>query len=181
MAKLSTKEFKKRVQKVSVLLLDVDGILTSGLVNILGNGDEIYTFNVYDGYGIKLWSRAGFKVGFITGRGAEAVKRRAEKLGVDFLYQNSGDKLQICQEIAKKEEFSLENAVFFGDDLQDLPALKNVGLAIAPPNARKEVKKVAHYVTKAKGGDGAVRELIEMLLDMKGLWKDIISQERIFS
>lgn len=181
MNKISKKELISRIRKIKLLLLDIDGILTSGLVNILANGSEIYTFNVYDGYGIKLWQRAGFKTGFMTGRGAEAIRHRAKKLGVNFLFQNSGDKLEICEKLAKRERISLKEIAFVGDDLQDLSLLKKVGLAISVPNARKEVLSHAHYVSKLKGGEGAVREIIEFLLKAKGLWDNIITQDRIYS
>ncbi|HEY4486793.1 MAG TPA: HAD hydrolase family protein [Candidatus Paceibacterota bacterium] len=178
---MTSQELIQKAKKVKIILFDVDGILTSGLVNIMPDGSDLYTFNVYDGYGIKLWQRAGFKTGFITGRGALPVKHRADKLGVHYLYQNSGDKLFICEEIAKKEEVSLDEIAFMGDDLQDLSALRNVGFAATVPNGRKEVIESAHYVTEQKGGDGAARELVEFLLQSKGLWEEIIAQERILS
>jgi|SRR3989344_1701292 len=181
MANKKKVKLSKKAEKIKVLLLDVDGILTSGLVHIFEDGSEFYSFSVHDGYGIKLWQRAGFKVGFITGRGAGSVKHRAKKLGVHYLFQNSGDKLALCEELMKKEKFGIHEIAFMGDDLQDLPLLKKVGFGASVSNGRKEVLGAVDYVTKRKGGDGAVREIVEFLLKSKGLWDDIVSQERILS
>lgn len=179
--KIAKKILLNKARKVKILLLDVDGILTSGLVHVLTDGNEFYTFNVYDGYGIKIWQRAGFKTGFITGRGATAVKHRADKLKVNYLYQNAEDKVAICEEIAKAENVSLKEIAFVGDDLQDLPLLRKVGFAVSVPNGRKEVMQNSHYVTKLRGGDGAVREIVEFILRSKGLWHKITQQDRILS
>lgn len=179
--KPTIKQLTLRAKKVKMLLLDVDGILTDGIVHILPDGEEFYSFNVYDGYGIKLWQREGFRCAFITGRGARAVLVRATKLGVHHVYQNAGDKLAICEEIAKNEGIALSEMAFMGDDIQEIPALKNVGLAISVPNGRAEVHAVAHMVTKTSGGHGAVREVVEFLLKAKGLWKSIVGAERISS
>lgn len=178
---ISKKQLAARARGIKILLFDVDGILTDGRVRILGNGEEIYTFNVYDGYGIKLWIRAGFVTGFITGRGAAPVKYRAKKLGVKYLYQNSGDKLSIAEEICRLEHVDLSEVAYVGDDLQDLALLRAVGFPIAVVNAVPEVKRAVRYVTKRAGGDGAGREIIELLLKAKGLWEAIASQDRLLS
>lgn len=170
-----------KTKKIKLLLLDVDGILTSGSVHIFGDNTEMYTFNVQDGYGIKLWRRAGFKIGFITGRHSDAVEHRAKKLGVDYLYRNVSDKVAICENIIKEEGLSMGEVAFMGDDLQDLALLRRVGLAVTVPNARDEIKQEAHIITESKGGEGAVRDVIELLLKEKGLWEDIIGQDRILS
>lgn len=179
--KITKDQLTKKARKIKVLLLDVDGILTDGIVHILPDGEEFYSFNVYDGFGIKLWQRAGFRCAFITGRGAKAVLARAKKLGVHYVYQNAGDKLAICEEIAQKEGLDLSEISFVGDDIQDVPALRSVGLAVSVPNGRNEAHIVAHLVTKASGGAGAVREVVELLLHAKGLWEDIVGADRISS
>lgn len=176
-----TEKIKKRIEKIKILMLDVDGVLTDGMVNILGDGKEMYVFNVYDGYGVKLFRRAGFKVGFITGRISDAVEERAKQLEVDFLYRGASDKVAIINRLAKQEGISMDEICFMGDDLQDLTLLKDVGLSVSPSNAREEVKKAVHHVTKLRGGDGAVRELVEFILKNRGLWKEIVGHERILS
>lgn len=180
-SKRQLNEAREKAKKVKLLVLDVDGVLTSGSVNIFNDGSEMYTFNVYDGYGIKLWRRAGFKVGFITGRNSDAVTKRAEKLGVDFVFKNVSDKLSLCEDIIKKEKLDMSEVAFIGDDLQDLTLLKKVGLAMAPANVHFEVRKSVHYISPMYGGSGAVRDCIEFILKVKGFWEDIVNQERILS
>lgn len=179
--KAATKSLKDRAKDIKLLMLDVDGVLTTGMVNIFGDDREMYTFNVYDGYGIVLWKRAGFKSGFITGRNSDAVAKRAEKLGVDFLLRGASDKLALCQEIAKKEGLDMSEIAFVGDDLQDISLLRHVGLAMSPANLRPETRKYVHYISPLNGGDGAVRDCIEFMLKAKGLWEGIVSQDRILS
>lgn len=175
------KNFSDKIKKIKVLLLDVDGVLTPGHVFIGPDGNEMQVFNVYDGYGMKLWKRAGFKVGFISGRKSNAVIHRAQKLGVDFLYQDASDKLAIFEEIAKNEGINAEAIAFVGDDLQDLSILRKAGFAIAVSNAMPEVKKAAHLVTRKSGGGGAVREAIEYMLKKKGLWNKFVEDKRLLS
>ena len=177
----NSQNIKNLAKDIKILILDVDGILTDGLVHIFGDGREMYEFNVYDGYGIKLWRRAGFKVGFLTGRVSDAVEFRAKQLEVDFLFRGASDKVSLIEKLAKEERVTMKNICYLGDDLQDLALLKKVGLSVSVPNAREEVKKYVHYVTSLKGGGGAVRELIEKLLKEKDLWDGIINQGNILS
>ena len=170
-----------KIKKIKVLLLDVDGVLTPGHVYIGHDGNEMQIFSVYDGYGIKLWKRAGFKVGFVSGRKSGAVESRAKKLGIDFLYLDTSDKLAVCEELSKKEGIKIENIAFMGDDLQDLSILRKAGFAIAVSNAMPEVKKAAHYITRKSGGSGAVREAIEHMLKNKGLWDKFVKDKRLLS
>ncbi len=174
-----SKNLEEKIKQVKILLLDVDGILTDGSVHIFGDDSEMYSFDVQDGYGIKLWRRAGFKVGFITGRHSDAVEHRAKKLGVDYLFRSASDKVAIAENILKDEGLQFEDVAYMGDDLQDLPLLKEVGLSVTVPYGRDEVKKIADIETSREGGNGAVRELVELILKKKGLWEDIVSQDRI--
>jgi len=175
------KNLSEKIKKIKVLLLDVDGVLTPGHVFIGPDGNEMQVFSVYDGYGIKLWKRAGFKVGFVSGRKSDAVAHRAKKLGIDFLHLNTSDKFAVCEELAKKEGLKMENIAFCGDDLQDLPVLRKAGFAIAVSNAMAEVKQSAHYITRKSGGSGAVREAIEYMLKSKGIWDKFVEDERLLS
>jgi 3-deoxy-D-manno-octulosonate 8-phosphate phosphatase (KDO 8-P phosphatase) len=180
-SKTNEGDCKERAQNAKLLLLDVDGVLTSGFVHIFGDDTEMYTFNTYDGYGIKLWRRAGFKVGFMTGRHSDAIAHRAKKLGADFLFQDAGDKLAICKNLTKEEGLKMEEVAFMGDDLQDRALLRKVGFSVAPANARPEILEMVDYTTVCRGGEGAVRELIEVILKAKGLWAEILKQEKILS
>ena len=165
---------KKSAQKIKLLLLDVDGVLTDGSIYLRPDGRELYVFNIYDGLGIKLWREAGFKIGLVTGRGGEALKMRAESLGVDFLFENVSDKLLVCEELLKKENIEFSEVAFMGDDLQDISSMKRSGFALAPNNAREEVKKIADYVSDIEGGRGAVRDCIEFILKEKGIFDEIV-------
>lgn len=174
-------ELLERAKKIKLLLLDVDGVLTPGQLYFLGAMQEIYVFNVYDGYAMKLWKRAGFKSGFVTGRISEAVESRSSKLGVDFLYMSVADKVAVCEEIAKKTGLDWSEIAFVGDDLQDLSVLRKVGFAASVANGREEVKKEVHYISPFKGGEGAVRDIVEFLLKSKGKWEEVLAQDRILS
>ncbi|MBM4175104.1 MAG: HAD-IIIA family hydrolase [Ignavibacteria bacterium] len=159
------KEVKEKLKKIKMLILDVDGVLTDGSIVYSSGGEEVKTFNVHDGYGIEKLHHEGIKVGIITGRNSAIVEKRAKDLKITDVAQGTIDKIPPAESFAKKYKFSLDNIAFMGDDLFDIPLLQKVGLSAAPKNARKEVKRIVHIVTKHEGGKGAVRELIDMILD----------------
>jgi 3-deoxy-D-manno-octulosonate 8-phosphate phosphatase (KDO 8-P phosphatase) len=154
---------------IKILFLDVDGVLTDGKV-ILGKHEEFRNFNVLDGLGIHIAKGAGLTVILITGKTCDAVERRALELGIEC-HQGVINKLELVNRILSKVGVSAENAAFVGDDLPDLAPMKAVGLPIAVQSAVAEVKKVAKAVTSARGGEGAVREAIEMILRKEGRWE----------
>ncbi len=169
-AMIKKKELKARASNISLLLMDVDGVLTKGDVIIHDDGTETKIFNVQDGHGIRLAHRAGLRTGIITGRKSKAVEYRGRDLGIEILYQQSHDKLKDFLEITSTLGIADEQIAFIGDDVTDMPVMRRVGLAVAVANARKEVKAIAHFVTKCSGGSGAVRELIELILKATGKW-----------
>ncbi len=175
---LNRKELLERAARIKLLLLDVDGVMTRGEIIIHPDGRESKIFNVQDGHGIRLAHRAGLKTGIITGRESEAVEHRARDLGIEIVCQRRFDKLGTCLEVAQSTGIPLEEIAFVGDDLTDVPTMRSVGLAFAVANARPEVKERAHYVTAAEGGQGAVREVIELLLKAGGRWESVT--ERYF-
>ncbi len=158
------KQLADRLKNIKMLLLDVDGVLTDGSIIYTSNGAELKIFNAHDGYGITKAIESGIRVGIITGRSSEAVERRAKELGIVDLYQGSVDKMTPYKEL--KEAYSLRDGeiAYIGDDMFDIPLLSEVGFSAAPTSARREVKRVVHYVTKASGGNGAVREVIDLIL-----------------
>ncbi len=163
------KSFSKRtLRKISILLLDVDGVLTDGRIYYGDNGTEHKAFDAHDGYGITRAMEHGLKIGFITGRQSSIVERRARELGVTDVFQNSVNKVAAFEQVKSKYKIDDDEAAYMGDDLFDLPLLKKVGLSIAPKNAVEEVKDSVDFVTKAKGGRGAVREAIDMILEAQG-------------
>jgi len=164
-----------KVEKIRLVLLDVDGVLTDGSL-ILGNHEEYKIFHVQDGLGIKLLQKAGIKVGFLTGRRSESVSNRARELSIDFLYQGVTDKLKMLDELIAETHFKFDEICYAGDDFPDLPVLKKVGFSVTVPNARDEVKQVVDCVTEHSGGRGAVRELSELILKTQGKWETQFKQ-----
>jgi 3-deoxy-D-manno-octulosonate 8-phosphate phosphatase (KDO 8-P phosphatase) len=155
----------KRIKQIKWLLCDVDGVLTDGGVYLIGPFFEAKRFNIQDGMGITLARRAGLKVGFITGRKSFAVKRRAKELHIDYLSQGEPNKEKSLDMFLRQAQVATEEIAYIGDDIQDIPILKRVGLPIAVQNARREVKDICLYVTSAEGGHGAVREVVEWILE----------------
>jgi 3-deoxy-D-manno-octulosonate 8-phosphate phosphatase (KDO 8-P phosphatase) len=162
--------------------MDVDGVLTDGRIWLHsepdGTATEIKGFSAYDGAGLKMASACGLRTGVITGRESAAVTRRAREAEIEFVYQGQAEKTAAFEEILRKAGVSESEVAYIGDDLPDLPILARVGLAIAVANAVPEVKKTAHYVTKTRGGDGAAREAIELILKVQGRWAQAIRESR---
>lgn len=173
---------KKRAAKIRVVLMDVDGTITDGSVTLLSQPDgtalEIKTFDAHDGQGLTLGRTAGLRMGVITGRESAALRRRMNELGVEFVYEKQGHKIAAYEEILKKAGVKEDEVAFLGDDLPDLTVMRRCGLAVAVKDAVAEVKQAAHYTTAAKGGKGAARELIELVLRSKGVWEQMIDQAR---
>ena len=168
----------RRAKKIRLLLMDVDGVLTDGHIYLQslpdGGAAEMKVFSAYDGAGLKLAHRMGLKTGFITGRDSAATTRRAREASVDYVYQGRAEKLGAYEEIVRRAGVVDEAVAYIGDDLPDLPALHRAGLAVAVVNGVPEVKRAAHYVTKKAGGEGAVREVIELILKAQGKWDEAI-------
>lgn len=162
------KGIAKRIRQIQMLLLDVDGVMTDGGVILGPGGLELKRFGAQDGVGIALAKLAGLRVGIITGRNTDAVKRRARELKIDVVRQGIFYKEEAYEKILEKYGLRDEEIAYIGDDLLDIPVLQRVGFAVAVANGVKEVKKVSHYVTKKKGGEGAVREVVDLLLDGMG-------------
>ena len=170
------KSLKDKVKKVKLLVLDVDGILTDSKIIVDDQGHEKKHFNVYDGFGIVLFQRQGFKVAIISARASEAVKARAKDLKINRVYLNVRNKLNVYQRLIKSLRLKDDEVCFMGDDLPDLALIQTVGLAVTVPNAREEVKASADFVTSTRGGEGAVRETVEIILKEKGLWDSVVKE-----
>lgn len=167
---------QERLRKIRLLLLDVDGVMTDGRIIYDSHGAETKAFNVKDGHGIKLLQRAGVRVGIVTGRQSEVVDMRARELGIDIVYQGAKDKLVSFQEILANLNIAEEEVAYMGDDFPDLPVLRRVGWGAAPADAMDEIKSVVHYVTSRSGGDGAVREICDLLLRASGKWPEVTAR-----
>lgn len=171
-------ELRRRAERVRLILMDCDGVLTDGRIILLPEGDEIKFFSALDGQGLKLAARAGLHTGIITIRRSRALERRAAELHVHHLYQDVKNKLDAYRAVLADEAVTDEAVAYIGDDLPDLPPMSRAGLAIAVGNAVEEVKQAAHYVTRAQGGQGAVREAIELILKAQGKWESLLAEYR---
>ena len=167
-------KLQAKIEKIRMVLFDVDGVLTAGEIIFDDNGVESKVFNAQDGVGIKYLIRCGLKTGIITGRTSKAVEFRANELGIVDVYQKALDKVLVLEKILQAHSLSAEEICYVGDDLADIPVLRRVGLAVAVENARDEVKEFAHYVTRIPGGKGAAREVAELILKAQNKWEGLM-------
>mgnify|MGYP000212133578 CR=1 FL=1 len=163
---------EEKLKKIILVVMDVDGVLTDGRIILGSDGQEFKCFNVKDGHGIVLLHRAGIKTALITGRQSEAVEKRARELKIPLVFQNSKNKLETYQELKAATHAQDHQIAYIGDDLVDIPIMKRAGVAVAVADAHPQVKEVAHLVTEAPGGKGAVREFIELLLKAQDKWEE---------
>lgn len=171
-AAISRASLPARLQRIKLLLCDVDGVLTDGSV-FIGGEHELKRFNIKDGLGLVLLRRAGLKVGWVSARPSPATTLRAEELKIDFLVQlgDGTTKAVAIEKLLRQENFSWQDTCFVGDDIVDLGPLLRAGLAVAVQDGMAEAKAAAHYITQAAGGHGAVREVVEMILRTQGKWR----------
>lgn len=171
-----------RAARVRLLLTDVDGVWTDGrMVYVPGMGDDIIetkAVSALDGQGFRWWHAAGLASGIISGRESPGITFRAQMLGVTYIYQNRLEKIAPYEEILAAAGVDDDEVAYIGDDLPDTPLLRRVGFGAAVANARDEVKATADYVTLARGGDGAVREVIELILRARNQWQDVLDRYR---
>jgi 3-deoxy-D-manno-octulosonate 8-phosphate phosphatase (KDO 8-P phosphatase) len=158
----------ERARTVRLAIFDVDGVLTDGTLWIGARGEAFKAFNILDGHGLRMLQAAGVDTAILSGRDSEAVVRRADELSIRHVVQGAGDKLAAFEDLLAQSGFRAEACAFVGDDLPDLPVLKRCGFAVAVANAVEEVKSACHYVTRASGGRGAVREFCELVLRAQG-------------
>lgn len=167
--------------EITCILSDVDGVMTDGKITYLsdedGNCHESKSFHVRDGLGIKLWMRSGFQFGVITARSSPVVARRAAELGVEHIQQGVRDKWSAAAEMIDAMQVHPRQVCYIGDDLPDLPVMQRVGLASAPDDAVTDVREAAHWILRARGGEGALRELIERLLRGGDRWHQHLTKE----
>ena len=157
-----------KAKGLKLLLLDVDGVLTDGTITYTHEGNEIKSFHTRDGLGIRLLMESGVEVGLITARESEAVTRRVQDLGLKYVFQKVGNKLKIFEQLLQELNLQPSEVGYMGDDWLDLPLLVRVGFAATVEDAVPEVLQAAHYVTKRKGGRGAVREVCDLIVEARG-------------
>jgi 3-deoxy-D-manno-octulosonate 8-phosphate phosphatase (KDO 8-P phosphatase) len=174
-------EVQARARKIKLFLMDVDGTLTDGGVCLIATPGvwsigEMKVFEAKDGAGIKLASIMGIRTGFITGRKSQAVQQRADELSVDYVYLGQATKMAAFNECLQKAGVTAEETAYLGDDLPDMPVAARAGLAVAVADAAPELKGICHYVTQAKGGHGAAREVVELILKSQGRWEEAVTK-----
>jgi len=179
-SKLETAALLERAQRIILLLMDCDGVLTDGRIWLTSDGDEQKAFHAHDGQGISVWHRAGWPSGIISGRASAGVERRARELKMKYIHQSAKNKLVALEEIVADANIAAEECCFIGDDLGDLGVMRRVGLAVAVADAADDTKAAAHYVTELAGGCGAVREVVELILKAQGRWDELVGQVTIY-
>jgi len=166
----------EKISKIKVLIMDIDGVLTDGRVGYDNNGNETKFFNVQDGHALKMAKRGNLIIGAISGRAAEANRRRATELDFDFLYEKQLDKRHAFQKVLEEFNVKPHECAYIGDDIIDIPVLRQVGLAVAVNNAPEELNDFVDYQTQKDGGHGAVREVAVMLLKGQNSWNKLMER-----
>jgi 3-deoxy-D-manno-octulosonate 8-phosphate phosphatase (KDO 8-P phosphatase) len=164
-----------RARKIRLLVMDVDGVLTDGRMILSERGDELKAFHTHDGIGLALAKRAGLRTAMVTGESSPIAKVRGGKLGVDSVVLGARRKREAVEALRAEFDVAADAVAFIGDDLLDIPAMQVAGLAVTVADAPAPVKAVAHVVTRARGGHGAVRELIELLLRAQRSWRSVVA------
>ncbi|WP_343556706.1 HAD hydrolase family protein [Sphingobacterium sp.] len=159
-------EFKS----IKAFVLDVDGVLTDGTVQVNEEGHQLRTFNIKDGYAMQLAIKKGYPIFIITGGGSTGVELRMKGLGINEVHSKVADKLSKMKELARNYRLELSQLMYIGDDIPDFSCMKSVGLAVSPADAVEEIKKISHYVSGFGGGKGVVRELIEKVMKVQDNW-----------
>jgi 3-deoxy-D-manno-octulosonate 8-phosphate phosphatase (KDO 8-P phosphatase) len=165
---------ERRASRIKLLLMDCDGVLTDGRIWLTEEGEEQKSFHTRDGLGLDLLHRAGIKSGIISGRFSRVVQRRADELKMNFVRQGVDNKLQAFEELLTAAAVDESAVGFIGDDLTDIPLMLRSEFAVAVADAAEETLAAAHYITRARGGLGAVREAVEIILRTQGHWSELI-------
>jgi 3-deoxy-D-manno-octulosonate 8-phosphate phosphatase (KDO 8-P phosphatase) len=177
-ASLTTHDDLQRLAaRVGLLLFDVDGVLTDGKILMHPDGTESKQFDIKDGTGLVWAQRAGLKVGILSARSSAATSQRAAQLGITILQQGVPSKLRAYEEILRQQALSDADVAYMGDDVLDLPVITRVGLSAAPADGAEEVRARVHYVSRARGGHGAAREFIELILKAQDRWERLLAHE----
>jgi len=174
-ARKTSRTLTARLRKVRLFLCDVDGVLTDGTV-WMGGGVETKRFHIRDGLGLKFLQRGGIKVGWVSRRPSGATRQRAEDLKIDFLSQRDGGKIPAVESILEQAGLNWSDICYVGDDVVDIAVLKRAGVGVVVADGVSEAKAVADYVTRERGGHGAIREMVELILKAQNKWKRTVSE-----
>jgi 3-deoxy-D-manno-octulosonate 8-phosphate phosphatase (KDO 8-P phosphatase) len=163
--------FKEKLNKITTIIFDVDGVMTDGKVLVMDSGEMVRNMNSKDGYALNLAIKKGYRIAVITGGNNQAVKNALERNGVNDVFIKQHDKLACYKEYLAKNNLKDEEVVFMGDDLPDHEIMSRVGLAVCPNDAATEIKEVSQYISPKNGGEGCVRDIIEQVLRVQGKWE----------
>jgi YrbI family 3-deoxy-D-manno-octulosonate 8-phosphate phosphatase len=161
---------------IELILSDVDGVMTDGGIHVLDDGRQMVTFHIRDGMGVRLWREAGKRFGIVSGRKLEAIRQRAADLWLDIVHLGVDDKLPAIDAIAAELMISRQQVCYIGDDLLDLASIRAVGLGVAVADAVEDLRSAAKYTTSVRGGQAAVREVVELILKNTGRWEDVMQR-----
>ncbi len=163
--------FKQKLTRIKTFLFDVDGVLTSGSVLLMENGEVVRNMNSKDGYALQLAIKKGYRIGIITGGNSQAVKRALDGLGIKDVFLSQHDKLQCYKDYINEHDLKEEEILYMGDDLPDYEVMKRVGIATCPNNAAHEIREICIYISNRNGGDACVRDIVEQVMRSQGTWE----------
>jgi 3-deoxy-D-manno-octulosonate 8-phosphate phosphatase (KDO 8-P phosphatase) len=164
------KNYKEKLKHITTLIFDYDGVMTDGKVVMLNNGEALRTGNVRDGYAIQYAVKKGLRVVILSGGISDAIPKRFDILSVQDIFMGVKDKLKLFNEYLEKNNIEQSEVLYMGDDIPDYPVMKKCGLAVCPANAAEEIKNISAYISSFKGGEGCVRDIIEQVMKVQGLW-----------
>jgi 3-deoxy-D-manno-octulosonate 8-phosphate phosphatase (KDO 8-P phosphatase) len=170
------KKYKDKLKGIKILMLDVDGVMTDGRIIMDSDGREMKNFDVRDGHGLKMIQRYGIEIVILTGRTSQVVEHRARDLGITEVYQGALNKKEVFQQILNKHHIGPEVVAYMGDDIVDIPVLKQVGFSASVADALEIVKQCVDCITVQPGGRGAVREICELILQAQGNWPELAAR-----
>ena len=164
--------FLEKLKFIKAFILDVDGVLTDGLVHVTETGEQLRRFNIKDGYALQLAVKRGYKIAVITGASSEGVLLRLKALGISDIFMKVDSKVAVYEEYIQKQGLASAEVLYMGDDIPDLPVMKLAGLPVCPADAVEEIKAVSLYISPKNGGQGCVRDIIEKVLKIQNKWND---------
>ena len=165
--------FLEKLNHIKAIILDVDGVLTNGILLLTESGEQLRQFNIKDGYALQLAVKKGIKVAALSGARSKGVEYRLKGLGIQDVFLGLDSKLEVYSNYLIQNDLSPDQVLFMGDDIPDLQVMKLVGLAACPLDAAEEIKSISHYISSKNGGEGCVRDIVEKVLKIQNLWTDV--------
>ena len=165
--------FLEKLNHIKAIILDVDGVLTNGILLLTESGEQLRQFNIKDGYALQLAVKNGIKVAALSGARSKGVEYRLKGLGIQDVFLGLDSKLEVYSNYLIQNDLTPDQVLFMGDDIPDLQIMKLAGLAVCPLDAVEEIKAISHYISSKNGGEGCVRDIVEKVLKIQNLWTDV--------